>query len=289
MTTRPRSPDITVTRFGDATYPATLAELASPPGVLFSIGDLALLGRPVIAIVGTRRATAYGERTSRELASAFARAGACVISGMARGIDAAAHRGALDAGGATAAVLGTGVDVPYPVGHRALHTDIGRRGLLISEFPVGSSAGPGSFPRRNRIIAALASLVVVIEAPIKSGALVTVDHALTLGRSVAVVPGAVDSPQSMGSNLLMRDGAAIIASIDDALGLAGLTLARTMREPDLDPDQRAVWMALADGAMDMDSLTSRAALPARRCLAAVTTLELAGVVECELTGTVRRR
>ena len=285
--TLPLSPE--PLRSGDARYPRSLRELASPPRLLFTIGNRAVLDQTLVAIVGTRRATAYGERMSREIAAALARGGACVVSGMARGIDSAAHRGALSARGATAAVLGTGVDVPYPVGNRVLHAEIARHGLLISEFPVGSGALPGSFPRRNRIIAALASLVIVIEAPVKSGALGTVDHALNLGRNVAVVPGPVDSPQSAGSNALMRDGAAVITSVEDALSLAGLARAPALREPDLDPDQRAVWKALADGAMDMDALTARAALPARRCLAAVTTLELAGVVECELTGNIRRR
>lgn len=284
---RPFSPE--AVRRGDSRYPPALLELGSPPTVLFMIGNRTLLNRPVVAIVGTRRATAYGERTSREISAAFARAGACVVSGMARGIDSAAHHGALGARGATAAVLGTGVDVPYPAGNRALHAAIARDGLLMSEFPVGSGALPGSFPRRNRIIAALASLVVVIEAPVKSGALVTVDHALTLGRTVAVVPGPVDSPQSAGSNALMRDGAAVIASVEDALSLAGLAHAPVLRELEMDADQRAVWKALSDGALDMDALTARASLPARKCLAAVTTLELAGVVECELTGSIRRR
>lgn len=287
MATPPFSPE--AVRRDDAQYPPALRELRHPPEILFTIGDRALLDRTVVAIVGTRRATAYGERMSREISSAFARSGACVVSGMARGIDSAAHRGALTARGATAAVLGTGVDVPYPVGNRALHAAIARDGLLLSEFPNGSRAGPGSFPRRNRIIAALASLVVVIEAPVKSGALLTVDHALALGRNVGVVPGAVDSPQSAGSNALMRDGAAVITSIEDALSLAGLAHAPAMREPDLDPDQRAIWKALTDGALDMDALAARSRLPARRCLAAVTTLEIAGVVECELTGTIRRR
>ncbi len=287
MTTRMPSPE--ALQLADVRYPHALRELGAPPKVLFTIGNRAVLDRTVVAIVGTRGATAYGERMSREIASALARGGACVVSGMARGIDSAAHRGALSAGGATAAVLGTGVDVPYPVGNRALHAEIARRGLLLSEFPVGSGALRGSFPRRNRIIAGLASLVIVIEAPVKSGALGTVDHALTLGRTVAVVPGPVDSPQSAGSNALMRDGAAVITSIEDALSLAGLAHAPALREPELDTDQRAVWQALAAGALDMDTLTSRAALPARRCLAAVATLEIAGVVECELTGTIRRR
>lgn len=289
MTTSPCFPEIVTLRPGDAAYPEVLGHLPSPPREIHTVGDVSLLRHPCVAIVGTRQATSYGERMARELASAVARGGACVVSGMARGIDSAAHRATLDVGGATAAVLGTGVDVAYPVGNRPLHAAIARRGVLLSEFPAGSGARPGSFPRRNRIIAALASLVVVIEAPVKSGALVTVDHALSLGRSVAVVPGPVDSPQSAGSNALLRDGAHVITSVEDLLSLAGLAHVPSVREPELDPDQRAVWRALESGALDMDTLTMRAALPARRCLTAVTTLELAGAVECELTGMIRRR
>jgi DNA processing protein len=293
--TSPHTPEVAAQRVGArvltvgaTAYPASLLHLHRPPSPLFAIGDLTLLDRPVIAIVGTRRATAYGERVASELGSAFGRAGACVVSGMARGVDACAHRGVLAVGGATAAVLGTGVDVAYPAGHRALHATIAKKGLLLSEFPPGASASPGCFPRRNRIIAALASMVVVVEAPDKSGALSTVNHALELGRTIAVVPGAIDSPQSAGSNALLRDGANLIATTADALSLAGLSAVPVLRESDLSPDQRAVWMALGEGALDMDSLTARAALPTRRCMAAVTSLELAGIVECELTGSIRR-
>jgi DNA processing protein len=244
---------------------------------------------PIVAIVGTRRATEYGERVTHELARTLARAGACVVSGMARGIDATAHRAALDERGSTIAVLGTGVDVPYPAGHRALHRVIGERGLLMSEFPLGMAATRGCFPRRNRIIAALASVTIVVEAPIKSGALNTAEQALHLGRTVAAVPGPIDAPQSEGSNRLLCDGAAVIADVVDALTLIGLTApGRAPRAPP-DGDAGAVWSALADGPLDSDALCVRSGLPAQRCLAAVTELELQGAVECSLTGLIRRR
>ena len=289
MLTAGRAADARALVAADADYPARLRELPDPPAVLWAIGGLAALDGPVVSIVGTRRASAYGERVTRELAGALARAGACVASGMARGIDAAAHRATLEASGRTVAVLGTGVDIAYPAAHRALHADIARRGLLLSELPPGDHAGPGSFPSRNRILAALADVVVVVEAGRKSGALITAAAALDLGRTVAAVPGPIDDARCEGSNELLRDGATVIASAADALALVGLTAPPRGPGPESNSDERAVWDALAGGPAEMDELVARCRLPARRCLAAVTALELAGAVECALTGEVRRR
>jgi DNA processing protein len=275
---------------GDEGYPAALLDLRSPPRVLWAIGDLATLKTPVVAIVGTRKATPYGGRATREIAGALARGGACVISGMARGIDGTAHLAALDARGRTVAVLGTGVDIAYPAGHRPLHARIREHGLLLSEELPGAHAGPGSFPRRNRLIAALASITIVVEAGVKSGAIITAMHALELGRTVAAVPGPIDAPQSAGTNALLRDGAVVIADVADALQLAGLTPPLRRPDPEIATGaERAVWSALGDGALDVDTLTVRSGLPARECLAAVTTLELSGAIECALTGEIRRR
>jgi DNA processing protein len=273
----------------DLRYPAGLLDLTDAPARLWAIGTLDALAPPVVAIVGTRRATVYGERITRELAASLARAGACIVSGMARGIDGVAHVAALEAGGRTAAVLGTGVDVAYPAGHRALHRRIASSGLLLSEMPIGAHCHGGSFLQRNRLIAALAQVIIIVEAPAKSGALKTGGFAEQLNRTVAAVPGPIDSPQSFGCNLLVRDGAQIITSVADALQLAGLTPpARGNTEPD-EPDERAVWRALSDGAADLDTLCHRAALPAQRCLVAITALELRGVIECALTGEIHRR
>ena len=274
---------------GDAHYPTALADLPDPPPQLYALGDRSALDAPTVAIVGTRALTAYGERVSRELAGALARAGACVVSGMARGVDAAAHAAALDAGGRTVAVLGTGIDVPYPAAHAALHQRIAAHGLVLSEHPPGKRATPGSFPRRNRLIAALARVTLLVEAGQRSGALITAGHALDLGRTVAAVPGPIDAPQSAGTNELLRDGATLVASVADALALLGLTAVRRQREAPSNDEERRVWDALAGGALDLDTLTTRAALPVRRCLQAVTALELAGAVECALTGEIRRR
>jgi DNA processing protein len=274
---------------GDAAYPVALNELANPPARLWWIGDLGLLDRPPVTIVGTRRATGYGERITRELAAALVRAGACVVSGMALGIDAAAHRAALEAGGATIAILGTGADVAYPRAHVPLHRQIIERGLVMSELPPGAHSHQGSFPNRNRILAAISKVTIIVEAPFDSGALITAKHALELGRDVAVVPGPIDVPQSQGSNLLFRDGAHPIVSIADALSLAGLSpLARAGPRFDDEVEMR-VWSALGHGAASLDELCARSGLPVAQCLSAVTGLELRGVVECALTGEVRRR
>jgi DNA processing protein len=277
--------------FRSPEYPARLRDLAEPPQELWAIGDRAMLDDPIVAIVGTRRATAYGLRITRELSAALARAGACIVSGMALGIDAAAHRAALEAGGRTIAVLGSGVDVPTPKSHTPLYHEIADRGLLLSEMPLGAHAHMGSFLKRNRIIAALAQVIFVVEAPADSGALNTVMHGMAAGRDIGVVLGNIDSPQSLGSNLLVRDGAHPIVEIDDALALAGLTphaRGASRRAPD-DPMELRVWSALADGDATMDELCARTALPVAECMVAVTGLEMRGAVECALTGVVRRR
>lgn len=273
----------------DDAYPAALRDLVEPPAALWGIGDWTLTTRPVVAIVGTRRATAYGERITRELSGALARAGACIVSGMALGIDAMAHRAALDAGGATIAVLGTGVDVAYPKAHRALHAEIMSRGLVLSELPPGAHSHGGSFPLRNRIIAALATMTIVVEAPFKSGALITSDRALELGRTVAAVPGPIDAPQSEGTNHLIREGAQIIASVADALTLVGLEAPARGRHALETEAEARLWKELTQGASTLDALCSRSGLPVSECLAAVTALELRGAIECALTGEIRRR
>jgi DNA processing protein len=274
---------------GDADYPAPLRDLPDPPRTLWCIGDIEILARPTVAIVGTRRSTMYGERITRELSGGLARAGACIVSGLARGIDGVAHAAALDAGGLTGAVLGTGVDVCYPPSHRALYHRIESAGVLLSELPPGAHSHGGSFPQRNRLIAALAKLTIIVEAPVESGALITGTAAQELNREVAVVPGPIDSPQSEGSNLLLRDGAHPITSVADALSLVGLTpTVHSLKEP-ADPDQSRVWRALREGAADLDTICHRASLPVQRCLAAVTALELTGAIECALTGEIRKR
>jgi DNA processing protein len=268
----------------DPNYPASLNDLPDPPPYLFYLGDLSLAHRLCVAIVGTRTSTAYGERTTNLLAAELAAAGAVIVSGMARGIDSAAHRAALDARGPTIAVLGTGVDVPYPVSNRSLHSRIANQGLILSELPCGTRARTGSFPSRNRIIAALARATIVVEAGVKSGARITAECAFDLSRNVAAVPGPIDSAQSVGSNLLLRDGAIVVAEVADALALVGLQRAGAGDVPPLDDDELLVWRALQSRAIDLERLVARLPLPASRVLAAVTTLELMRLVDTTPTG-----
>jgi len=270
-------------------FPESLKDLARPVEQLWTLGDQALLQLPLVAIVGTRRATSYGERITRAVAGSLARAGACIVSGMALGIDAAAHRAALEANGKTIAVLGNGADVPYPTSHSQLHREIVERGLVVSEMPPGARCHRASFLLRNRIIAALAKVVIVIEAPHDSGALNTAEHAMTLGRDLAVVLGNIDSPQSAGSNKLIRDGAYPITDVDDALVFAGIAPRGAPSAKPTDPLELRVWSALGDGGASLDELCTRTALPVAECMIAVSGLELRGSVECALTGEIRRR
>lgn len=208
---------------GDARYPVALLDLEDPPAVLYAMGRLDLVERPAVAMVGARRATSYGLQIASSFARQLARAGVTVVSGLALGIDATAHAATLEANGATIAVQGTGVDVPYPRANTALHARIAREGLVLSELPPGRTAHAGAFPRRNRLIAALADVVVVVEAGTKSGSLITAQLGVALGRMVAAVPGPIDRESSMGANLLLRDGAQTVTSVDDVLGLLALT------------------------------------------------------------------
>lgn len=276
---------------GSADYPIELLDLAYPPSELYALGSADALTKPRVAIVGTRNSTAYGERITRSLTRSLVRAGVSVISGMARGIDGAAHRTALEEGRRTVAVLGTGIDVPYPVGHRELHRTISEHGLVVSENPPGMRAHKGAFPKRNRIIAALAPVTIVVEAGFRSGALNTASQALELGRVVAAVPGPIDSEQSRGSNQLLRDGAVLIAAADDALALLGVSAPADSHAstPLLPETEQKVWDALEDGFSEVDSLPAITGLTIAECLAAVTSLEILGLVECSLAGEIRRR
>lgn len=275
----------------DPGFPSVFLEREGGPGAIYLIGDetiLEMAPQRVVAIVGTREASPYGVKVTTALARAFAEAGIAVASGLARGIDAAAHRGALEAGGKTIAVMGTGVDVPYPVGHRELHREVGEKGLVLSENPPGMTAFPGCFPRRNRLIAALARVTIVVEAPYKSGAINTATQALDAGRVVAAVPGPIDSPKSAGANLLLRDGAQFIHSVDDALMLYGLTVGRKPERAVLGTAEAAVWAALEEGQASAEVLADRSGLEVRSVLEGIARLELNGMVRQTAGGAVER-
>ena len=271
---------------GDSVFPAAFSALRSIPPVLWMAGTPALAMQRSVAIVGTRAASTGGLRFAHELASACARAGVAVVSGLARGIDGAAHQGALDARGTTVAVLGTGIDVPYPPRHRSMQERIANEGLLLSEVPPGERGHAGTFPQRNRLIAALAEITVVVEAGRQSGALITARVAQELDRTVCAVPGAVHSPECVGSNALIRDGAQVICSPDDLLAELGIERSGS-RAPALEGDAAACWDALQRGAADVSVLAARANIDLRRANIALSALELHGLVDVDVSGCVR--
>jgi DNA processing protein len=205
----------------DPAYPPLLHEIVDPPPVLWCAGHIDALARPAIAIVGSRRAAPTGLRVARSLANGLAECGLVIVSGLARGIDAAAHHGALEAGGATVAVLGNGGDLVYPREHGALVSRLQAQGAAITEFPPGTPPLPAHFPMRNRIISGLCRAVVVIEAHERSGSLITARLALEQGREVLAVPGTVASGQHTGCHALIKDGAALVETVDDILNALG--------------------------------------------------------------------
>ncbi len=209
----------------DESYPSNLLNIADPPVALFCRGDMACLDKPTVAIVGSRAATTYGKRVSFELARELARHGICVVSGMAMGVDGEAHAGALAGGGMTIGVLGCGVDVVYPPQHASLFKEVAGRGLLMSEYPLGTTPDGFRFPERNRIISGISLGTVVVEASLKSGSLITARLALDHGRDVFAVPGRIDSSKSQGTHRLLQQGAKLVSCVDDILeelDMAGL-------------------------------------------------------------------
>lgn len=292
---RLRERDVRVVSYRGPGYPRRLVQLHQPPPALYLAGPLSPDERSV-AVVGTRSATSYGRRAARDLSGDLARAGWTVVSGLARGIDTAAHRAALDAGGRTVAVLGSGLDHRYPASNRGLYDRLEERGLLVTEFPPEQPPQRWTFPKRNRIIAALSAGVVVVQAPRESGALITADQALELGREVFAVPGPVGAPASVGTHELLRSGAPLAARARDVLEVLGGTgagdadpaagvppggqgeLELDVRSS-LDEDGlRALWAAMVDGAETLEELEERSGLPAGRLLALLSELELAGRV-----------
>jgi DNA processing protein len=283
----------------DAEFPGTLRLIPDPPPVLFAQGDLGLLQRPAVAIVGSRDHSAYGHAVARRIAGLAARGGIVVVSGMARGLDAVAHAAALEAGGTTLGVLGNGLGVIYPAANRALYERVAARGLLLSEFPPGERPHAGSFPRRNRLISGLARVTVVVEAAVGSGALITAGTALEQGREVVAVPGPITSPVSAGCNRLIRDGATPYLEPEDLLQHYPEAAPCSDEPPTPEPGPRALPGTLTAGERDvaerlsaeavhLDALIERCARPAGELLALLCGLELSGVAE-QLPGRRFRR
>lgn len=273
--------------FGEAEYPALVREITDPPPLLFARGA-PLSAAPAIALVGARRASRPAFEATRVLATGLAQAGVSVVSGFARGVDAAAHRAALEAGGPTVAVFGCGVDVCYPAEQRALLETLLATGTALSEFPMGDGPEPWHFPVRNRIIAGLSRIVCVVEAAEKSGSLITARCAAGYGRDVAAVPGSILAPGAAGSNALLKDGAILVRSADDLLAelpeedrrrLNRAVAARAAAAvPDLPPDAAALLLVLdPDEPRDADALIPAAGLDAARFSAALLHLEIEGL------------
>lgn len=258
-------------------FPRLLREIPDPPARLELAGE-PLEPRPAIAIVGTRRASPYGLEVTEWLAAELASAGVAIVSGMAHGIDAAAHRGALAAGGPTVAVLGSGLDVCYPAANRSLYRQIVEAGTLVSEHPAGTPPLPYHFPIRNRIIAGMSLAVVIVEARSGGGAMITARLAAEYGREVLAVPGMVHSRVSEGPHTLIRDGARLVTSPEDIL--EDLDLATASADcpelPELRPDERMVWERLEAEPMVLDLIARKARMPASTVAAILVGLEMKG-------------
>lgn len=268
---------------GDASYPRLLLEIADPPALLYCRGHLELLARPALAVVGSRNATAQGINNAQQFARTFSEAGLTIVSGLAQGIDAAAHRGALAGSGSTVAVLGTGLDVIYPRANAVLAAEIAERGLLVSEFALGTQALGHHFPRRNRIISGLAQGCLVVEAALASGSLTTARAALEQGREVFAVPGSIHSPLVKGCHALIKSGAKLVESAEDVLAELGsfrrTGFASTQACADPVPagvENGPLLAHMGFDPVDVDSLCARAGLPAERVAAELLRLELAG-------------
>ena len=242
-----------VLTLADAAYPAELLEIADPPLLLYALGDASLLSHPKrLAVVGSRNPTAQGALTARDMCRSLAGAGVCIVSGLALGIDGAAHEGALDAGGSTIAVVGTGLDRVYPRRHLDLAHRMATQGLLISEFPLGTSPTAANFPKRNRIIAGLSQGTLVVEAALASGSLITARCAADMGREVLAIPGSIHSTQAKGCHALIRQGAKLVETAQDVLeelrvtGGTAQSSANNVPDPFADEDQLVDEMGNSD-------------------------------------------
>jgi DNA processing protein len=268
---------VSVLTRADPRYPPLLRQLHDPPERLYIRGErVDVLAEPAVAVVGARSCSGYGAHVARSLARELAAAGVVVVSGLARGIDGEAHRGALDGGGATVAVLGCGIDRDYPRRHAELARRIAETGLVVSEYPPGVEPAPWRFPARNRIIAGFGLATVVVEARERSGALITADFALELGRDVFAVPGEITSRRAAGTNNLLRQGAAPLVTTGDLLAAIGIEVPPE-RRPRLSAAAARVLERLDEGASGADELIRASGLSSAEVAAALVELELEGL------------
>ncbi|HSQ26270.1 MAG TPA: DNA-processing protein DprA [Anaerolineales bacterium] len=274
--------DIQLLTWDDAGYPRGLREIDQSPPVLYVHGSLSDEDFPSVSIVGTRRITQYGRQVTKELSAELARRGVTVVSGMARGVDAAAHQACMDAGGRTLAVLGSGVDQIYPPEHRKMAERIRSNGALISDYPPGTPPEAGNFPPRNRIIAGLSKAIVIVEAGEKSGALITAAYAADQGRDVFAVPGSVYAIQSRGANRLIQEGAHIYLGVQDLFELLNLTRMDEFKSARVslptDATEAQLFSLLGKEPLHVDELRYQSGLPVELVSSALTLMELKGLV-----------
>lgn len=278
----------------DANYPAQLKEIPSPPPVLFVKGNPQLLGKPQIAMVGSRNPSTIGLRTAAEFAEALAKAGFVITSGMALGIDAASHQGALKAGGHTIAVAGTGLDRVYPACHKQLATEIAAQGALVSEFPLGTTAKSSHFPRRNRIISGLCQGLLVVEAAQQSGSLITARLALEQNREVFAIPGSIHNPLARGCNALIRQGAKLVETVEDIFEELG-QYNQSYKCPDaqisqmeLDLEQQNLLKLIPYSPITVDNLVQESGLSVEIVSSILLVLELQGYIAAAAGGSYYR-
>jgi DNA processing protein len=271
--------------WGDERYPALLREIADPPCALYLRGTLQREDCTAVAVVGTRRASSYGREVTAKLSGDLVRAGVTIVSGLAVGIDTAAHRGALAAGGRTVAVLGCGIDVPYPAGNARLREEIVAAGALLTEFPLGSGPEPWHFPARNRIVSGLSLGTLVVEGDIGSGALITADFAAEQGREVFAVPGEIRNVRARGPHRLIQDGAKLVQEVEDILVELRIAspptagpIAPALADAGLTDDENAVLKVLGPQQRHVDEVIAESGLPAGQVNGALVMLEVKGLV-----------
>ncbi len=285
-----------IVTLADPDYPQTLLDSADPPILLYLKGRRELLNRPLLAMVGSRNATAQGERDASAFARSLGEAGLTIVSGLALGIDAAAHRGALATTASTVAIIGTGADRLYPARNSDLAREIAERGAILSEFPLGTPAVAGNFPRRNRIIAGMSKGTLVVEAAPRSGSLITARLAAEAGREVFAIPGSIHSPQARGCHQLIRQGAKLVETAQDVLeelgwGAHHAAIAKVGADdtaPALSGAEERVLTALGASPCDLDTLSQRSGLTAADLLAILLPMELGGRV-AQLSGGLYQR
>lgn len=265
-------------------YPAQLKQIYDPPPVLYLRGQFLKQDEKAIAVVGSRNPTTYGQTAAERIAMGLSRAGVTVISGLARGVDSCAHRGAIRAGGRTIGVLGCGLDIVYPPESKELYEQVAKQGVLISEFPLGTPPDSDHFPIRNRIISGLSLGVAVVEATLRSGSLITARFALDQGREVFAVPGNVDSPRSEGTNRLIKEGAKLVIRAEDILEEIS-PLAKFCAplekplEPPLSAEEKKVFSVLTSHPLHIDQISAQTKLSSAQALTILLSLELAGQVK----------